>query len=203
MEKARSGELWETLLSRLSRESEAVGQRLQSELGVKRGQPLWIRELSTAGSTACQQTMSTPKEQMTAIQQLNVQIQQFQETLATILQAARNELLEQVQNVTSTTTHEETMKRADRLFKLRSYLGAVDQRNELRLKNRRHRDSTGRSARRCTTYILVMMKTLYRCRNARMIEDFAGRAKVCTLEERVVLPTQRRHTDTATRDCDR
>ena len=110
--------------------------------------------VARAGSTACQQTMSTPEEQMTmAIQQLNVQIQQFQETLATILQAARNELVEQVQNATSTTTHEETMKRADRLFKLRSYLGAVDQRNELRLKNRRHRDSTGRSARRCTTYL--------------------------------------------------
>ena len=96
-----------------------------AELG---GQPLWIRELSTAGSTACQQTMSTPEEQMTmAIQQLYVRLRQFQETLATILQAARNELEEHVQNATSTTTHEEPMIRADRLFKLRSYLGAVDQ----------------------------------------------------------------------------
>ena len=60
------------------------------------------------------------------IQQLNVQLQQFQETLA------MNEfLVEQVQNATSTTTHEEPMKRADRLFNLRSYLGAVDQRNGL------------------------------------------------------------------------
>ena len=76
--KAWNGELQETLVSRLSREreSKAVGQRLQSEFGMKRGQPLWTRELSTAGSTACQQTMSTPEEQMTmAIQQLNVQLQ--------------------------------------------------------------------------------------------------------------------------------
>ena len=105
------------------------------------------RELSTAGSTACQQTMSTPEEQMTmAIQQLYVQLQQFQETLATIFQAARNELEEQVQNATSTTTHKDPMIRADRLFKLRSYLGAVDQRNELGQKSRRRRDSSERSA---------------------------------------------------------
>ena len=62
-----------------------------------------------------------------AIQQLYVQ----QETLATILQEARNKFVGQVQNATSTTSHEEPMKRADRLFKLRLYLGAVDQRNEL------------------------------------------------------------------------
>ena len=68
-----------------------------------------------------------------AIQQLYVQLQQFQETQATILQEARNELVEEVENATSTTTHEEPMKRADRLFKLRSYFGAVDQRNELEL----------------------------------------------------------------------
>ena len=66
-----------------------------------------------------------------AVQQLYMRLQQFQETLATILQAARNELVEQVQNATSSTTHEEPMKRVDRLFKLRSYLGTVDQRNEL------------------------------------------------------------------------
>ena len=49
-----------------------------SQSSIKRGQPLWIRELSTAGSTASQQTMSTPEEQLTmAIQQLNVQFQQF------------------------------------------------------------------------------------------------------------------------------
>ena len=56
-----------------------------SQSSIKRGQPLWIRELSTAVSTACQQTMSTPEEQMTmAIQQLNVQLQQFLETLEMI-----------------------------------------------------------------------------------------------------------------------
>ena len=68
-----------------------------------------------------------------AVQQFYVQLHQFQETLAMILQAARNELEEQDQNATSTTTHEDPMIRADRLFKLRSYLGAVDQRNELEL----------------------------------------------------------------------
>ena len=68
-----------------------------------------------------------------ADQQLNVQLQQFLETLATILQEARIELEEQIQNATSTTTHKDPMIRADRLFKLRSYLGAVDQRNELEL----------------------------------------------------------------------
>ena len=74
-----------------------------SQSSIKRGQPLWIRELSTAGSTACQQTMSTPEEQMTmANQQL-----QFLETLEMILRTARNELEEQVQSATSTTTHKD------------------------------------------------------------------------------------------------
>ena len=108
----------------------------------KRGQPVWIRELSTAVSTACQQTMST-----------------------------------QVQNATSTTTHEELMKRADRLFKLRSYLGAMDQRNELEPATTEE-SSTTRLNRALSTQmysILVMMKTLYRCRNASVSEEFAGR----------------------------
>ena len=142
---------------------------------MKRGQPLWIREFSTAGSTACQQTMSTPEEQMTmAVQQLHVRLQQFQETLATILQAARNEVVEQVQNATTTTTHEEPMIRADRLFKLRSYLGAVDQQNELEPATSED-SSTPRLNRALSVlmyYILVMMKTLYRCRNERMSEEF-------------------------------
>ena len=117
----------------------------------------------------CKQTMSTPEEQMTmAIQQLNVRLQQFQETLATILQAARNELVKQVQNATSATTHEEPMIRVDRLFKLRSYLGAVAQRKELKLAR------VNRALSTQMYYILVMM-TLYRCRNARMSEEFAGR----------------------------
>ena len=46
--------------------------------------------------------MSTPEEQMaTAVQQSNVQLQG---TLAKILKTERNELMEQVQNATSTTT---------------------------------------------------------------------------------------------------
>ena len=113
-----------------------------------------------------------------AIQQLNVRLQQFQETLATILQAARNELVEQVQNATSTTTHEEPMIRADRLFKLRSYLGAVDQRNKLEPVTTTEESSTPRLNRALSTqmyYILVMMKTLNRCRNASVSEDFAER----------------------------
>ena len=112
-----------------------------------------------------------------AIQQLNVRLQQFQETLATILQAARNELVDQVQNATSTTTHEEPMIRADRLFKLRSYLGAVDQRNELELTTTKE-SSTLRLNRTLSTqmhYILVVVGTLDRCRNASVSEEFAGR----------------------------
>ena len=110
-----------------------------------------------------------------AIQQLYVQLQQFQETLAMILRTARNELEEQVQNATSTTTHKDLMIRADRLFKLRSYLGAVDQRNELEL-TITEESSTPRLNRALSMlmyYILVMMKTLGRCRNASVSEEFA------------------------------
>ena len=146
--------------------------------GIKRGQPLWIRELSTAGSSACQQTMSTPEEQTTvAVQQLNVQLQQFLETLETILRTVRIELEEQVQNATSITTHKDPMIRADRLFKLRSYLGAVDQRNELEL-TITEESSTPRLIGELSMlmyYMLVMMKTLYRCRYAGLNEGFAGR----------------------------
>ena len=121
-------------------------------------------------------TMSTPEEQMaTAVQQSYVQL--LQGTLATILHAERNELVEQVQNATSTTTHEEPMKRADRLFKLRSYLGAVDQRNELEPTTTED-SSTPRLNMTLSTQmycILVMTKTLYRCHNAGVNEGFAGR----------------------------
>ena len=49
-------------------------------------------------------TMSTPEEQMAAaVQQLNVRPQQ-QGTMATILQAERDDLAKQVQSATSTTT---------------------------------------------------------------------------------------------------
>ena len=119
----------------------------------------------------------------TAVQQSNVQLQG---TAATILQAERNELAEQVQNASSTTTQrqpgvvdtrvinspgeldEEPMKRADRLFKLRSYVGAVDQLHDL--------ETTRLNATLSTQmhHTLVMTKTLYRCHNAGLNEGFAG-----------------------------
>ena len=128
----------------------------------------------------------------TAVQQSNVQLQG---TLAKILQAERNELVEQVQNATSTTTQrqpevvdtdpidtpgkfdQEPMKRADRLFKLRSYFGAVGQRNGLE-PTTTEESSTLRLNITLSTqmyYKLVMMKTLYRCHNASENEGFAGR----------------------------
>ena len=85
--------------------------------------------------------------------------------------------MEQVQNATSTTTHEEPMIRADRLFKMRSHLGAVDQRNELE-PARTEESSTPRLNTTLSTqmyYTPVMMKTLYRCRNASASEESAGR----------------------------
>ena len=104
-------------------------------------------------------------------------LQQFLETLETILRTARIELEEQVQNATSNNTHKDPMIRADRLFKPRSYLGVVDQRNELEL-TITEESSTPRLIRELGMlmyYILVMMKTLYRCRYAGVNEGFAGR----------------------------
>ena len=69
------------------------------------------------------------------------------------------------------------MIRADRLPKLRSYLGAVDQQNELE-PSTTEESSTPRLNRALSTqmyHILVMMKTLYRCRNAKVSEEFAER----------------------------
>ena len=99
-----------------------------------------------------------------AVQQLYVRLQQLQETVATILQAARNELVKQVQNATSTTT-------------LRSYLGAVDQRNELEPTMTEESSTPGLNTTHSMQmyYIIVMMKTLYRCHHARVNEEFAGR----------------------------
>ena len=83
-----------------------------------------------------------------AVQQLNVRLQQ-QETMATFLQAERDDLASQVQSATSTTTQGkpgvvdtrvfdrpdkfdgDPMKYADWLFKQRSYLGAMDRRYQL------------------------------------------------------------------------
>ena len=112
-----------------------------------------------------------------AIQQLNVQLQQFQKALATILQATRNELVEQVQNATSTTTHEEPMIRADRLFKLRSYLGAVDQWNKLEPVTTTEESSTRRLNRALSMlmYNILVMITLNWCRNASVSVEFAER----------------------------
>ena len=99
-----------------------------------------------------------------AVQQLYVRLQQLQGTLA-ILRSARTELVKQVQNATSTTTHEEPMKRADRLFKLTSHLGAVDQRNELEPTTTED-SSTLRLNMTLSTqmYHIFVMKTQYRCR---------------------------------------
>ena len=68
------------------------------------------------------------------------------------------------------------MKRADQLFKLRSYLGAVDHLNELEPTTTEDA-STPRLNPRLSTqmyFILVMTKTLYRCHNAGVKEGFAG-----------------------------
>ena len=108
-----------------------------------------------------------------AVQQMYVRLWRLQGTLAAILQAARNELVEQVQNDTSTTTHEEPMKRANRLFELRPYIGAVDQRNELEPTTTED-SSTPRLNMTLSTqmyYIILMMRTLYRCRNASVKRD--------------------------------
>ena len=67
------------------------------------------------------------------------------------------------------------MKRADRLFKLRSHVGAVDQRNELEPTTTED-SSTLRLNMTLSTqmyYILVMTKTLYRCHNAGVNEGYA------------------------------
>ena len=69
----------------VKKESEAVGQRLQSK-----------SDQTSAPRVFCETraTMSTPEEQMAmAVQQSYVQ---FQETLTTILQAYRNELVERL-----------------------------------------------------------------------------------------------------------
>ena len=98
-----------------------------------------------------------------AVQQLYVRLQQLQGTLA-ILRSAKNELVEQVRNATSTTT-------------LRSHLGAVDQRNELE-PTTTEESSTPRLNKTLSTqmyHIIVMMKTLYRYHNEGVNEEFARR----------------------------
>ena len=96
--------------------------------------------------------MSTPEEQhqmAAAIQQLSARLQ-MQESVLTMLQSERESFVQQSQNLTATASTQssrvgvgevntrvigkpnqfdgDTMKCADWSFKLRSYLGAVDQR---------------------------------------------------------------------------
>ena len=160
------------------------------------------------GSTVCQQTMSTPEEQMTmTVQQLYVRLQQFQETLATTLQAARNELVKQVQNATSTTTQEEPIKTCGSVVQTEiisrsrgpaERAGTDDDKRIVDAETQqgaqhadvlhtRDDEDTGQvSQRKCERGV----------RREKAVRERMG-AKVCwTPEERVVLPTQRRRTDT-------
>ena len=151
-----------------------------------------------------------------AVQQSNVQLQK---TLATILEAEKNDLVEQDQNATSTTTHrdspelstqkvidsqgkfdEEPMERSDRLFKLRSYLGADDRRfvdTENQQHNAQHEDVLHTRDDEDTVQVLQC-----RCergvRRMEAVREGMGAKVGWTPEERVVLPTQRRHTETGT-----
>ena len=99
-----------------------------------------------------------------------------------ILRTTRNELVEQVRNATSTNTHKDPMMRADWLFKLRSYLGAVDQRNELELTITQEASTTRLTTQGFIRKLSILMycisrddETLYRCRHAGVNEGFAGR----------------------------
>ena len=155
--------------------------------------------------------MSTPEEQMAiAVQQSNVRLQG---TLATSLQAERSELVEQVHNATSTTTHRHHTRRTDETY------GSVVQ-TELTSRRRgpSERAGTNDDRRIVDTETQhdaqhadvlhtrddedIVQVSQCRCeREIRRMEAVRDRmgAKVCwTPEERVVLPTQRRHTDTAT-----
>ena len=95
------------------------------------------------------------------------------------------------------------MKRADRLFKLRSYLGAVDRRNELEPATT-EKSSSAQHADVLHTRDGEDTVQVSRCkcergiRKEEAVRERMGAKVCCTLEERVVLQTQRRHTDTAT-----
>ena len=71
------------------------------------------------------------------------------------------------------------MIRADRLFKLRSYLGAVDQQNELEPGTTEESSALRLNTTLSTQmyYTLVIMKTLYKCRNASLNEEFAEKRR--------------------------
>ena len=136
--------------------------------------------------------------------------------------------MEQVQNATSTTTQrqpgvvdteaidspgkfdEEPMKRADPLFKLRSNLGAVGHRNELELTTTEESSTlteTQHDAQHADvphtrddedTVQVSQCRWERGIRREEAVRDGMGAKVCCTPEERVVLQTQRRHTDTAT-----
>ena len=150
-----------------------------------------------------------------AVQQLNVRLQQ-PGTMATILHAERDDLARQVQSATSTTTQRQPgdvdtrvigrpdkfegdpMKYADRLFKLRSYLGDMDQRYQLEpttteASSTPRTNATLSSEASCFStqiyYILVMTTTgpaLDMCHNAGTNEGFARRQFVVEWEPRLV-----------------
>ena len=178
--------------------------------------------------------MSTPEEQMaTAVQQLKVRLQQ-PGMMGKILQAERDDLAKQVQSATSTTTQRQPrvvdtrvigrpdkfdgdpLKHAHRLFRLRSYLGAADQRYQLEpttteASSTPRLNATLSSEASCLGTQMytrtrddndkISIEQVSQSRGERgipgqeTVRDGMG-AKTCwTPDERVVLQTQRRHTD--------
>ena len=159
----------------------------------------------TAGSTACVNNHGDSEEQeamAVAIQQLNARLQQ-QETAVTVLAQERERLAQQVQSMASTPRQRvqagvvdtrvigkpdqfdgDPMKYADWSFKLRSYLGAVDQRYQEEL-TKTESSSTPRlnanlgseeSALSTQMYYILVMTTagaaLDKCHNAGVNEGF-------------------------------
>ena len=164
---------------------------------VKLGSSVGIQEVEHGGwhkraNSETRVTMSTPEEQMaTAVQQSSVRLRG---TMATILKAERNDLVEQVQNATSTTTQrqpevvdtrvigrpgkfdEDPMKHADQSSKLRSYLGAMDQVHQVEPTTTEDSSTPRLNATLSTQmyYTPVMKKTLYKCHNLGINEGFAA-----------------------------
>ena len=156
----------------------------------------------TAGSTACVNNQVDSRGTGTPIQQLNVRLQQ-QETPMTILAQERERLEQQVQSMSNTPRQRvqtgvvdtrvigkpdqfdgDPMKYADWSFKLRSYLGAVDQRYQDEL-TKTEASSTPRlnanlgseeSALSTQMYYILVMTTagaaLDKCHNAGVSEGF-------------------------------
>ena len=93
------------------------------------------------------------------------------------------------------------MKRTDRLFKLRSYLGAVDQQHELETTTTED-SSTPRLQRDAqhTDALHTVQVPQFRCergiRRMEAVRDEMGAKVSWTPDEHVVLSTHSRHTDT-------